>query len=230
VNLAKLSTLFFAAVVTAPLNYHAQAHDNDNVSSASLPLEAVGGNGKWSKHFEKVAEQMRQYSSSVKTFKKFEQESIELERSKRIDIVSKKKSIRSFCGAVKDQLVKKSYADGQRYGNCGEGALVAACLAWQNGFLPQDIYICSATGDHHWTLVPEANSKEYCLLDRLNSPQCDISVVGFKSDVTTGGFKGESLQGIGKKHPDSSFQKPKCMNFPNYVADQNFYSKEFRGF
>lgn len=178
--------------------------------------------------FGKVSSQVNFYANAAGTFKNQEgewRERLIAERLRRVQKVHSKKSLRSFCNAVKSELVNKKYPDGRQYGNCGEGAYVAACTALQHDFSESEILICKADSgskEHQFTLVPDKESSEsYCLLDRLNKGHCGVTAVGRRNDVTIGGFRASNFSGLGKIHPDSIFANVKCSNFINYVLDPN---------
>lgn len=101
-----------------------------------------------------------------------------------IDVLLKSRDLNSYCKLVQKIFVNSKFsiekddpAEHCQYANCGEGAEVGACLAYDLGFDPDKILVCQNT-EHAWTLVPESKtSRGYCLLDRWNSFRCGVTRV-----------------------------------------------------
>ena len=112
------------------------------------------------------------------------------DRDERVRATYNRKTPLRYCMAVKsqyvDKLLPRSKSDPSpycQYGNCGEGAEVGACLAYDYGFHSDEIIECYSKHDHVWSLVPETpGSKNYCLLDRWNSYRCGVHLKYKKQD------------------------------------------------
>lgn len=113
-----------------------------------------------------------------------------VKRDENIEKIFKEFSLNKLCHNVKKYLVdtklpnsKKDPSPYCQYANCGEGQYVAACLAYQMGYSPDEIRLCDSEYDHAWTLIPEVGKTgSYCLLDRWNSFRCGVKLQGKQQD------------------------------------------------
>jgi hypothetical protein len=128
----------------------------------------------------------------------------------------------ALCGAVRENYVENKLNIGTgadrstfcQYGNCGEGAEVFACLAFEFGFQPTDIRICLSTNDHTFAMVRPHANQAWCLMDRwkwIDYFHCPADVDRSLRELVTD--NGTRYTG---EHADW-YQKVTCFNFENYV-------------
>lgn len=126
------------------------------------------------------------------------------ERSDRVRRVEKARGDTTrFCGAVASCYLKKGplgpsndRSEYCQYGNCGEGALVGACLALHYGFGESEILVCQSTSDHAFSLVPDPKGTSWCILDRfsqIGNFRCGISFAKNGRDILVDGEDAPSV-------------------------------------
>lgn len=119
------------------------------------------------------------------------------ERDRRIQKIYQAETVQAFCAEVKKNLVDKKLSNWglfdqsspfRQYANCGEGALVGACLAYAFGFEKAEVLLCESSHDHAWALVPEPQKEgSFCLLDRWNEFRCGVTFSGTQKNSTLKG-------------------------------------------
>ena len=144
--------------------------------------------------FEMLTQEMEKFSKSVghcyarQPVGKGEIAWVNGKRMEKLSEIYAAEDVKKFCAEVKENIIDEKLTNifgakspYKQYANCGEGALVGACLAYHHGFPADDILLCSSVHDHAWALIPEPGKKDsYCLLDRWNSSRCGVKLQGKK--------------------------------------------------
>jgi hypothetical protein len=124
----------------------------------------------------------------------------------------------AYCSSVVSTLVESLLPEGseyRKYGNCGEGGRVAACLATKAGFRPDEIRVCLSENDHFFSMVKHQDpAKRWCLLDRWEVINDDSFSCEVDWDPAT---RVVSYKGVPMPPSEEWFQKVSCLPFDIFL-------------